>query len=65
MLEFGIFILNRCGALRAWLPALLACLAVLLAWRQQPGAAVVLLGLALYLLAAPSAPPAAHTHPAR
>ena len=52
MLEFGIVILNRCGALRAWLPALLACLAVLLAWRQQAGAAMALLGLALYLLAA-------------
>ena len=52
MLEFGIFILNRCGALRAWLPALLASLAVLLAWQQQAGATMVLLGLALYLLAA-------------
>ncbi|MBB6341968.1 methyl-accepting chemotaxis protein [Pseudomonas fluvialis] len=52
MLEFGIFILNRCGVLRAWLPALLASLAVLLAWRQQAGAAMALLGMALYLLAA-------------
>jgi methyl-accepting chemotaxis protein len=52
MLEFGIFVLDRCGPLRAALPALLASGAMALAMQQQPQAAGATLIVSLYFSAA-------------
>jgi methyl-accepting chemotaxis protein len=52
MWEFGILVLDRSGALRAFIPPLLAAVAVALALTQQPQPAMVALVLCLYLSAA-------------
>ncbi|MBT9530465.1 MAG: hypothetical protein IV111_09870, partial [Pseudomonas sp.] len=52
MWEFGILLLDRCGALRAAIPALCAALAVGLALTQHPQGAMAALVVCLYLSAA-------------
>jgi methyl-accepting chemotaxis protein len=49
MLELGVYCLERCGAVRAWLLALLALATTLLALLGQPYPAAALLFLLLYL----------------